>query len=116
MTCCVNSEFPLRLGRLQAASQYLLIDSWSRVKHTRDMVRPIRSVVVLGANGAMGAGSGAVFAAAGIPTVFLARTKEKAEAGRARAESMVKSTAIGCSPTSPMATKVLARSNGILPS
>ncbi len=58
------------------------------------MVRPIRSVVVLGANGAMGAGSGAVFAAAGIPTVFLARTKEKAEAGRARAESMVKSTAI----------------------
>ena len=42
----------------------------------------------------MGSGSGAVFAAAGIPTVFLARTTEKAEAGRARAESMVKSTAI----------------------
>ena len=58
------------------------------------MGRTIRSVVVLGANGAMGSGSGAVFAAAGIPTVFLARTKEKAEAGRARAESMVKSTAI----------------------
>jgi len=58
------------------------------------MVRPIRSVVVLGANGAMGSGSGAVFAAAGIPTQFLARSKEKAEAGRARAESMVKSTAI----------------------
>jgi 3-hydroxyacyl-CoA dehydrogenase len=54
----------------------------------------IRNVVVLGANGAMGSGSGAVFAAAGIQTVFLARTKEKAEAGRARAESMVKSTAI----------------------
>ena len=58
------------------------------------MGRSIRNVVVLGANGAMGSGSGAVFAAAGIPTVFLARTKEKAEAGRARAESMVKSTAI----------------------
>jgi 3-hydroxyacyl-CoA dehydrogenase len=58
------------------------------------MGRQIRNVVVLGANGAMGSGSGAVFAAAGIPTVFLARTKEKAEAGRARAESMVKSSAI----------------------
>jgi 3-hydroxyacyl-CoA dehydrogenase len=58
------------------------------------MGRQIRNVVVLGANGAMGSGSGAVFAAAGIPTVFLARTKDKAEAGRARAESMVKSTAI----------------------
>jgi 3-hydroxyacyl-CoA dehydrogenase len=58
------------------------------------MGKQIRNVVVLGANGAMGSGSGAVFAAAGIPTVFLARTKEKAEAGRARAESMVKSTAI----------------------
>ena len=49
---------------------------------------------MLGANGAMGSGSGAVFAGAGIPTVFLARTKEKAEQGRARAESMVKSSAI----------------------
>src|SRR5262249_44345355 len=39
-------------------------------------------------------GSGAVFAAAGIPTVFLARTRDKAAAGRARAEGMVKSTAI----------------------
>ena len=58
------------------------------------MGRAIRSVVVLGANGAMGSGSGAVFAAAGIPTVFLARTTEKAEAGRARAESKVKSTSI----------------------
>jgi len=38
----------------------------------------------------MGAGSGAVFAAAGIPTVFLARTLEKAEAGRARAEQLGK--------------------------
>lgn len=62
--------------------------------HNRGMARKIENVVVLGANGAMGSGSGAVFAAAGIKTVFLARTKDKAEAGRLRAESMVKSTAI----------------------
>ncbi|MEO8701681.1 MAG: 3-hydroxyacyl-CoA dehydrogenase family protein [Kofleriaceae bacterium] len=54
--------------------------------------KSIRKVVVLGANGAMGAGSGAVFAAAGLPTVFLARTLEKAEAGRARAEQLTKGT------------------------
>ncbi len=53
-------------------------------------MRPIRKIVVLGANGAMGSGSGAVFAAAGIPTVFLARTLAKAEAGRARAEQLAK--------------------------
>src|SRR5215207_2595760 len=58
------------------------------------MTRTIRKVVVLGANGAMGAGSGAVFAGAGIPTTFLARTRDKAEAGLARAEKMLKSTAI----------------------
>lgn len=50
----------------------------------------IRRIVVLGANGAMGAGSGAVFAGAGIPTTFLARTLEKAEAGRARAVALAK--------------------------
>ncbi len=38
----------------------------------------------------MGSGSGAVFASAGIPTVFLARSLEKAEAGRVRAEQMAK--------------------------
>ncbi len=53
-------------------------------------MRPIRKIVVLGANGAMGSGSGAVFASAGIPTTFLARTLEKAEAGRARAEQLAK--------------------------
>ena len=53
-------------------------------------MRPIRSIVVLGANGAMGSGSGAVFASAGIPTVFLARSLDKAEAGRARAEQLAK--------------------------
>ena len=53
-------------------------------------MKSIRKIVVLGANGAMGAGSGAVFAAAGIPTTFLARTLEKAEAGRERAVSLGK--------------------------
>jgi 3-hydroxyacyl-CoA dehydrogenase len=59
------------------------------------MRNALQRVVILGANGAMGAGSGAVFAAAGIPTTFLARSRDKAEAGRTRAEEMVKSTAIG---------------------
>ena len=53
-------------------------------------MRSIRKIVVLGANGAMGSGSGAVFACAGIPTTFLARSLEKAEAGRARAEQLTK--------------------------
>src|SRR5512135_3607047 len=55
-----------------------------------DPMRSIRRIVVLGANGAMGSGSGAVFASAGVPTVFLARSLEKAEAGRARAEQLAK--------------------------
>jgi 3-hydroxyacyl-CoA dehydrogenase len=54
------------------------------------MPRAIRSVVILGANGAMGSGSGAVFALAGIPTTFLARSLERAEAGRARAIKLAK--------------------------
>lgn len=58
------------------------------------MGRTIGNVVVLGANGAMGAGSGAVFAAAGLPTTLLARSRERAEAGAARAEAAVKSTAL----------------------
>ena len=59
------------------------------------MARQIRRVVVLGANGAMGAGSGEVFAAAGIETTFLARTKDKALEGQKRAEKLAKSTALG---------------------
>jgi 3-hydroxyacyl-CoA dehydrogenase len=47
--------------------------------------RDVKKVVIVGANGAMGAGTGQVFAQAGIPTVFLARTRDKAEAGRAKA-------------------------------
>lgn len=53
-------------------------------------MRPIRKIVVLGANGAMGSGSGAIFALAGLQTTFLARSLAKAEAGRARAEQLAK--------------------------
>lgn len=53
-------------------------------------MKPISNVVVLGANGAMGAGSGTLFALAGLQTVFLARTLERAEAGRARAVQLAK--------------------------
>ena len=56
--------------------------------------RDVKKVVVLGANGAMGAGSGEVFAAAGIPTVFLARTRDKAREGLKRAEKLAKSEAL----------------------
>ncbi len=59
------------------------------------MRREIRKVVVLGANGAMGSGSGEVFAAAGIETVFLARTRDKAAEGKKRAEKLAKSEALG---------------------
>jgi 3-hydroxyacyl-CoA dehydrogenase len=53
-------------------------------------VRTIRKIVVIGANGTMGAASGAVFATAGVATTLLARTLEKAEAGRLRAEQLAK--------------------------
>jgi 3-hydroxyacyl-CoA dehydrogenase len=63
-------------------------------------MRPIRKIVVLGANGAMGSGAGAVFVSAGLPTVFLARTLAKAESGRVRAEHLgkgkVAASAIQC--------------------
>lgn len=58
------------------------------------MGREIRKVVVLGANGAMGAGAGEVFAAAGIETVLLARTRDKAQKGKGRAEKLAKSEAL----------------------
>ena len=53
-------------------------------------MRSIRKIVVLGANGAMGSAAGAVFAAAGIQTVFLARTLNKAESGRTRAQKLTR--------------------------
>jgi 3-hydroxyacyl-CoA dehydrogenase len=55
-------------------------------------MRSIRKIVVLGANGAMGSAAGAVFATTGIPTVLLARTLNKAEAGRVRAQQLAKGT------------------------
>lgn len=59
------------------------------------MARDIRKVVILGANGAMGSGAAQVFASAGVDVVMLARDVDKAEKGRARAEQMAKSEAIG---------------------
>lgn len=59
------------------------------------MERQVHKVVVLGGNGTMGAGAGAVFAAAGIRTVLLARTRDKARHGLARVEQMAKSEVIG---------------------
>jgi len=58
------------------------------------MGREIRKVVILGANGAMGAGGGEVFAAAGITSAFLARTRDKARQGQKRAEKLAKSEAL----------------------
>jgi 3-hydroxybutyryl-CoA dehydrogenase len=52
----------------------------------------VRNVVVLG-NGTMGSGAAAVFAAAGLKTWLLARTREKAEAGRTRADQLAKGAA-----------------------
>src|SRR5437764_7265227 len=53
------------------------------------MTSEIRKIVVLGANGTMGAGAGALFSSAGFTTVLLARTQAKAEAARARVEAML---------------------------
>lgn len=54
----------------------------------------VNKVVVIGANGAMGAGCGQVFATAGIATVFLARTRDKADAGRVRAAKRARNDAL----------------------
>jgi 3-hydroxyacyl-CoA dehydrogenase len=51
----------------------------------------INDVVVLGANGTMGAGSGEVFAAGGCNVVFLARSAEKAHEGLVTAQGLAKS-------------------------
>jgi 3-hydroxyacyl-CoA dehydrogenase len=51
----------------------------------------IKNVVVLGANGTMGAGSGEVFAAGGCNVVFLARAADKAREGLVAAQNMAKS-------------------------
>src|SRR5207245_2345939 len=54
----------------------------------------IKDVVVLGANGTMGAGSGEVFAGGGCDVVFLARSAEKAHEGLVAAQNMAKSQRI----------------------
>jgi 3-hydroxyacyl-CoA dehydrogenase len=54
----------------------------------------INDVVVLGANGTMGAGSGEVFAAGGCKVVFLARSAEKAHEGLVAAENMARAQRI----------------------
>jgi len=54
----------------------------------------IKDVVVLGANGTMGAGSGEVFAAGGCDVVLLARTVEKAHEGLVAVQNMAKSQRI----------------------
>lgn len=56
--------------------------------------REIKHVVVLGANGAMGLGSGALFTTAVPRVTFLARTKEKADGGLAAAVKMVRSSTV----------------------
>ena len=53
-------------------------------------MKSIRTIVVLGGNGAMGSGAAALFAAAGVSTILLARTRQKAEAGRERAVKLFK--------------------------
>lgn len=55
----------------------------------------IQKVVVLGANGTMGAGSAEVFAAGGCDVVLLARTADKAREGFVGAQNMAKSERIG---------------------
>lgn len=54
----------------------------------------IKDVVVLGANGTMGAGSAEVFAAGGCDVVCLARSAEKAHEGLVGAQNMAKSQRI----------------------
>jgi 3-hydroxyacyl-CoA dehydrogenase len=56
--------------------------------------REIRHVVVIGANGTMGYGSAALFTQVVPRVTFLARTKEKAEAGLAAAVKQVRSPTV----------------------
>jgi 3-hydroxyacyl-CoA dehydrogenase len=57
-------------------------------------IRRLEHVVVLGANGTMGYGSGSLFTTAVPRVTFLARTKEKAEQGLAGAIKMVRSPTV----------------------
>lgn len=53
-------------------------------------MRGIKEVVVLGANGTMGAGCGEVFAAGGCNVVFLARSADKAQQGVVTAQNLAR--------------------------
>jgi len=57
-------------------------------------MRDIKKVVVLGANGTMGAGSAEVFAAGGCDVVLLARSVDRAQEGLTGAQNMAKSIRI----------------------
>ncbi len=54
----------------------------------------IRKVVILGANGTMGAGAGGVFAGAGFEVAMLARERDKAEAGVRAAQNAARAEAV----------------------
>jgi 3-hydroxyacyl-CoA dehydrogenase len=58
-------------------------------------MKAITNVVVLGANGTMGAGSAALFAARGFKVGLLARTIKKAQSGFEAAKKAVRADAIG---------------------
>ena len=54
----------------------------------------IRKVVVLGANGTMGAGAGGVFSSAGFHVTMLARERDKAQAGVTAAQNAARAFAV----------------------
>jgi 3-hydroxyacyl-CoA dehydrogenase len=58
-------------------------------------MQPIENVVVLGANGTMGSGAAALFAANGYSVSMLARGIDKAHQGLARAKDAVRSDVLG---------------------
>ena len=59
------------------------------------MSRVIQKVALLGANGTMGYGSGALFTRADCEVAFLARTRDKAQAGLEAARAQVRSVSVG---------------------
>ena len=58
-------------------------------------MRHIERVAVFGASGNMGSTSGGIFAQAGIPCLFFARSKEKAESGKQKAIKQARSDVLG---------------------
>ncbi len=73
----------------------MLTDSGPRqAKHVATKHPEVGHVVVLGANGAMGYGSGALFTSAVPKVTFLARSKQKADEGLAAAVKAVRSATV----------------------